>query len=188
VLIYLHGFNSSPASFKANLLKQAMAERGRAGLFHCPALDHRPVRAMSSLEALLANADTSATLLVGSSLGGFYATFLVEKYGCTAALLNPAITPHVGLRAYLGRQKNLYTGEEYELTEAHLAQLAALHVPRVAVPERYLLLTETGDELIDYREGVMKYIGASQIVVEGGDHALSDFSKYVDQVLAFAGY
>ncbi len=187
LLVYLHGFNSSPASFKSTLLKQALQSRGLGECFRCPALPHRPAQAVATIEQALTDVDARELTLVGSSLGGYYATYLVEKYGCKAVLLNPAIMPQQDLRAYLGPQRNLYTGEEYLLTETHLSELAALAVPRLAHPERYFLITETGDEIIDYRAGVMRYVGAKQLVIEGGDHAMRDFAKYVDMVLQWSG-
>lgn len=187
MLVYVHGFNSSPASFKANLLKRALAERELEHSFRCPALSHWPSQAIAQLEELALGADQDQLTWVGSSLGGYYATYLVEKYGARAVLLNPAVRPNVDLNAYLGSQKNLYTGETYQLTPAHLEQLSALHVEKITRPERFFLITETGDEVIDYREGVMKFVHAKQLVIEGGDHALSDFAKYISNVLQFAG-
>jgi predicted esterase YcpF (UPF0227 family) len=127
-----------------------------------------------------------STCLVGSSLGGFYATYLAEKHGARAVLINPAIEPHIGLRTYLGPQKNLYTGEPYELTERHLEAWARLVVPAIR-PQRYLLIVETGDEVLDYRQAVERYAGARQIVVPGGDHSLRSFPDHLPTILQFAG-
>jgi hypothetical protein len=124
---------------------------------------------------------------VGSSLGGFYATHLAEKHRAKAVLINPAIEPHVGLRAYLGPQRNLHTGEPYELTEAHLRDWQSLVVPRIT-PERYLLLVETGDEVLDYREAVRRYSGCEQIIVNGGDHSLQSFPQHLARIVEFAGH
>ena len=121
---------------------------------------------------------------VGSSLGGFYATHLAEKHGARAVLVNPAVDPHAGLRAYLGAQQNLYTGELYELTEAHLEDWKRLYVPRIT-PARYLLIVETGDEVLDYRRAVERYAGAEQIVVEGGDHSLQSFPRHLERIAEF---
>jgi predicted esterase YcpF (UPF0227 family) len=101
-------------------------------------------------------------------------------------LINPAIEPHVGLRAFIGPQKNLHTGEPYELTEGHLRQWEALYVPQIT-PSRYLLLVETGDEVLDYREAVMRYAGAEQLVIHGGDHSLQSFPQHLPRILQFAG-
>lgn len=186
MLIYLHGFNSSPASHKATVLHAHLHQRGLARHFLCPALPHRPAAAIALVEAAIARNDRPSITLIGSSLGGFYATHLAEKLGLKAILLNPAVYPHRDLTSYLGPQRNLYTGDAYELTDLHVRELAALWVDRID-PERYFLLVETGDEVLDYREAVARYAGARQIVVEGGDHALESFADQIPAVLEFAG-
>jgi uncharacterized protein len=187
MLLYIHGFNSSPASFKSNVLKDALARIGRGDEFFCPALPHRPAEAMALLESILPQQNRDQLTIVGSSLGGFYGTYLTEKYGMRCVLLNPAIFPHDGLRDYLGKQKNLYTGEEYVLTEQHLNEMRALFVPQLRKLDRYLLVTAMGDEVIDYRDGVARYAGAKQIIIQGSDHGMRDFADYLDKILAFAG-
>jgi len=184
VIVYLHGFNSSPQSSKAQCFKQFLEERGMADRFACPQLPHRPNEVMGVIEAEMARQPLERVTLVGSSLGGFYATWLAEKYRVRAVLINPAIDPHVGLRAFLGPQQN--GGENYELTEEHLRQWEALSVPEVH-PEHYLLLVETGDEVLDYRLAVRKYLGARQVVVQGGDHSLMSFPEQIPLILKFAG-
>jgi predicted esterase YcpF (UPF0227 family) len=186
VLIYLHGFNSSPQSHKAQVLGRYLAERGLGKRYACPALPHQPQQAVAVIEAALAGAPHGSVTLVGSSLGGFYATWFAEKHGLKAVLVNPAIHPHRDLSAFLGAQQNLHTGEKYELTEAHVAQWAKLFVPVIS-PAHYLLLVETGDEVLDYREAVGKYAGARQVVVPGGDHALQSFPDHIPLILEFAG-
>lgn len=187
MILYAHGFNSSPASHKSSRLRERLRELGRDAEFRCPPLSHWPSEAMATLEQEVVRAGGRSVTLVGSSLGGFYATWLTQKHGCRTVLVNPAIAPHVGLRSFLGPQKNLYTGEEYTLTEAHLAQLAALYVPRIDRPDSYLLLQTTGDELLDWREAVQRYAGCRQVVVDGGDHGFGQFDQYLDIVLEFAG-
>jgi len=184
MLIYLHGFNSSPASFKANLLGRRLESLGRGREFSAPALPHRPSEAAALLEAEVAKHPDAA--LVGSSLGGYYATWLAEKHGLKAALVNPAVRPYELLRPYLGTQQNLHTGERYEFTQVHLDELRALEVERIT-PERYLLMVRTGDEALDYRQALERYRGCRSLVLEGGDHAFSAFGQYLDLVLAFCG-
>jgi hypothetical protein len=157
-----------------------MAERGRAHEYACPALPPRAGEAVQAIEKLV----SAGVCFVGSSLGGFYATYLAEKHDLRAVLINPAIEPHVGLRAYLGPQKNLHTGQPYELTEAHLREWEKLYAPRIT-PQRYLLLVETGDEVLDYRQAVARYAGAEQEVVEGGDHSLQSFPRHLPRILEF---
>jgi predicted esterase YcpF (UPF0227 family) len=187
MILYVHGFNSSPASHKSNQLRERLTTMGRQQEFFCPALSFRPRDAMAMLEELVEEAGVQNVTLVGSSLGGFYVTWLTEKKGCRSVLVNPAITPHEGLRAYLGSQKNLYTGEKYELTEEHLAQLNAVYIPRPGRMDRYLLMHTTGDEVLDWRVAVERFRGCRQIVVDGSDHGFSEFGDYVDSVLEFAG-
>ena len=186
MLIYIHGFNSSARSFKAGLLRDRMVQLGLGADYACPDLAHRPRQAMAQLEALIAGSPRAATALVGSSLGGFYATWLAEKYRLKAVLVNPAVRPYELLHDYLGPQKNLYTGAEYELTEQHLAEMCELEVATIT-PERYLLMVQTGDEVLDYRQAVAKYHCAKQIVVGGGDHGFSNFADYLDTTLEFCG-
>lgn len=186
MIIYLHGFNSSPDSKKATLLRNCMEQRGLGARYACPALAHAPELAIETAELELRRHPVETACFVGSSLGGFYATFLCETHGAKAVLINPAVYPHRDLRAYLGTQQNLYTGERYEITEAHLAKWEAMYTPKVS-PERYLLLVETGDELLDYREAVERYRGARQVVVAGGDHTFASFSRHIDLILDFAG-
>lgn len=185
MLIYLHGFNSSPGSHKAQVLLRYMEAHGLAGRYCCPALQHLPLRAIADIEATIALYPRDSVTLVGSSLGGFYATYLAERHKLRAALINPAVYPHRGLRAFLGVQRNLYTHEEYELTEEHLRQLQTLYRPDIDV-NRYVLLVETLDEVLDYREAVSKYAGSRQIVVEGGDHSLMSFPEHIPLILQFA--
>jgi predicted esterase YcpF (UPF0227 family) len=184
MLIYIHGFNSSPASFKAGVIRRELERRGRGEDFLAPELPHSPAAAAALLDQLVRSHRNAR--VIGSSLGGYYATYLAERHALTAILINPSVRPYESLRGYLGRQKNLYTGEEYDFTAQHLAELRELDVVAIA-PERYLLLVTTGDEVLDYRHAVEKYRGARQIVIEGGDHGFSDFARYLDTVLTFGG-
>ena len=184
MLIYIHGFKSSPASSKAQLLKARLEALGRGAEFSAPALPHSPAQAAALLHALAVRHADSA--FVGSSLGGFYATWLAEKHGLRAVLLNPAVRPYELLRSEVGMQKNFHTGEEYDFTLQHIAELRALEVGSVT-PARYLLLAATGDEVLDYRRAVERYRGCRQIVIEGSDHGMSDFADYLETVLEYCG-
>ena len=187
MVLYIHGFNSSPASHKARLLAQRLEAMGRGNDFACPALPDRPAHAMALLEQRLSSVQPAEVTLVGSSLGGYYATYLAEKRDVRAVLVNPAVEPYLGLQGYLGPQKNIYTGATYELTPQHLAELRVFDVDRPARLMRYYLMVTTGDEVLDYRKAVQKYAGAKQLVVSGSDHGFGDFGDYLDSVLEFAG-
>ena len=185
-IIYLHGFNSGPQSTKAQTLKRYLEARGLGSRFVCPQLPHRPDEAIVLVEREIARWPPGSVTLVGSSLGGFYATYLAEKHGLRAVLVNPGVNPHRDLERYLGPQRNFYGGEEYELTRDHIAGWRRLDTPTIH-PERYLLLVETGDEVLDYRDAVRKYAGCRQIVVEGGDHSAASFPRHLPLILEFAG-
>lgn len=187
-IVYLHGLNSSPASIKARALGSAIAALpvdARPEYF-VPQLHHRPAEAMRAVCAWVEARSPGLRAFVGSSLGGFYATHLAERYGTKAVMINPTIRPYEDLASHLGPQRNMYTGEEYELTREHFAELAALKVERITRPQRYFLLTQTGDEVLDWREAVAFYGGAWQFVQGGGNHAFQDFDEQIPAILRFA--
>lgn len=185
MIVYLHGFRSSPASRKSTLLREAMAARGRSAEYLCPALAASPARAVEEVIRQIGSEAPERLALIGSSLGGFYATWVAEMLGCRAALLNPAIRPQDDLARYLGEQPVYFSAETIEFRREYLDELEAIDTPAITRPERYYLLAATGDTLIDYRSMVRKYAGARQRVIEGSDHELSDFAHYLDEVLAF---
>ena len=187
-IVYLHGLNSSPASVKARALGRAIADLPRESRpeYFVPQLHHRPAEATRSVYARIDACSPTLLTLVGSSLGGFYATHLAERYEAKAVLINPTILPYEDLLPYLGPQRNMYTGEEYELTREHFAELAALKVDRITGPQRYFLLTQTGDEILDWRDAVAFYGGAWQFVQGGGDHAFQHFDEQIPAILRFA--
>ena len=184
-ILYLHGFCSSPQSWKARLLAETLAERGLVDRLYCPFLSPVPEQAIIQAEAIIARHE-GPLAVAGSSLGGFYATWLAEKYDLHAVLINPAVKAPVSLEKYLGTQTNLHTHESFEFTLEHVAQLRALEVPEIT-PSRYLLMVETGDEVLDYREAVARYAGCSQCVFPGGDHSFTRFPECVGQLIEFCG-
>jgi predicted esterase YcpF (UPF0227 family) len=187
VILYLHGFTSGPQSAKAQALQARMAARGMADQFVCPQLPAAPADAIALAEGLIA-AEVSrggTPALVGSSLGGYYATYLAEKHGLKAVLVNPAVAGSVDVAQFVGPQRFLYTGEAFDFTLDHVEQLRALDVPKPTRPERYWLLVEAGDEVLDYRAAVARYAGARQTVLPGGDHSFTRWTDYLDDVIGF---
>jgi uncharacterized protein len=188
-IVYLHGFNSGPASIKAQALGRAIAalpDSSRPEYF-VPRLHHHAAAAMRAVTAWLETREDAALTLVGSSLGGYYATYLAERFAAKAVLINPSIRPYDDLQPYSGPRINPDTLEHYELTQSHLAELEALQVACIGAPERYFLLVQSGDEVLDWREAVAFYAGAWQFVEGGGDHAFSSFAFQIPAVLRFAG-
>lgn len=185
MIIYVHGFNSSAGSGKARELAAWLDARGRGAEFICPDLPHRPVAAIALLSDLISTVPPGQAKLIGSSLGGFYATWLADQFDVKAALINPAVHVQDGLESVLGPQKNYHTGEEYLFTQQHLDELAALDKPAPLRPQNLLLLVETGDEVLDYRAAVNYYAASRQIVVQGGDHGFQSFPQYIETILEF---
>jgi len=186
-IVYLHGFRSSPASIKATRLREFVEALSSPPLLHVPALHHRPSIAMQAVVDWVERHANSDVAFIGSSLGGFYATYLAERFGARAVMINPAVRPYDALASSLGMQTNLYTGEAFEVTHEHMDELRAMAVARITQPDRYFLLVETGDEVLDYREAVAFYAGANQFVRGGGDHTFTDFDAQLAAIVRFAG-
>lgn len=187
MILYLHGFRSSPQSFKARLLAERLSAMGLAYLWACPQLPVSPAQAIADAERLMASRAADEITVIGSSLGGYYATWLAERYGCRAVLLNPAVHPYVDLEKWLGEQPLWHGGGSIVVEPRHLQELRALDVASITRPERYYLVAATGDEVLDYREMLAKFPGAKTTLIDGGDHGISDFADYIDDVLAFCG-
>jgi predicted esterase YcpF (UPF0227 family) len=187
VILYLHGFRSSPNSRKAQHLFGLMRARGLAGDWVCPQLPASPRGAAEVALAAAQLEPVERLAVIGSSLGGYYATWLGERVGCRVVLLNPAIRPYDDLKAHLGRQPVYFSDASIEMKPEYLDELLALDTARITRPDRYFLVAATGDQVIDYRTMVEKYAGCRQRVLEGSDHEISDFAKYADEVLAFCG-
>jgi predicted esterase YcpF (UPF0227 family) len=187
ILLYLHGFRSSPASYKARIVEQRMAALGCVGDLICPQLPASPQLAVSLALGLVKGVPADELAVVGSSLGGFYATHIAEKLGCRAVLVNPSVDPLKNLSKNIGITTSWHSDTPFEFKQAYLAELAALKVAQITDPSRYFLLAATGDEVLDYRDMTAHYAGARQHIIQGGDHAVSNFEVYVDDVLAFCG-
>lgn len=184
-ILYIHGLNSAPSSMKASQLQAVMERIGLAGQLQVPALHHHPRQAIAQLEAGIAA--LGRPLLVGSSLGGYYATHLAERHGLKALLINPAVNPHQLFDGYVGTQTNHYTGETWELTHDHVAALAELEVAPPTDPERYQVWLQTGDETLDYRRAEAFYRACALRIEAGGDHSFQRFALHLPALLAFAG-
>lgn len=187
MILYLHGFRSSPQSRKAQAVRDAMAARGMQGEFLCPLLPASPRAAAQLIEAAARLEDPQRLALVGSSLGGYYATWLAERIGCRAVLLNPAITPYEDLSGHLGVQPVYFSRQTIEVKPEYMDELRTLDTPRITRPERYFLLAATGDEVIDWRTMATRYAGCRQRIIDGSNHEISDFAAYLDEVLGFCG-
>lgn len=184
-LLYLHGFCSSPASAKAVATGALLAGRGQSAQWACPALSPVPNEAIAQAEALLQQAPGRVTV-VGSSLGGFYASCLAERHGLAAVLINPAVPERLDPARLLGEHHNFHTGAAFTFTRTHAEQLQALCLRRLT-PQRYWVLLERGDEVLDWQDAATFYAGARLDILPGGDHSFTRFAEFLPQILEFAG-
>jgi predicted esterase YcpF (UPF0227 family) len=163
-----------------------MQARGLAEQLRVPELHHHPRQAIAQLDAAIE--ELGRPLLVGSSLGGYYATHLARRHGLKALLINPAVNPHQLFDGFLGPQENLYTGERWELTLDHVKALAELEVPAPQDPQRTQVWLQTGDETLDYRRAEAFYRACALRIQAGGDHSYQGFAEQLPAVLSFAGF
>jgi predicted esterase YcpF (UPF0227 family) len=186
-LLYLHGFRSSPQSAKARLMAARVAQRHPQLHWWCPQLPPSPRAAMEMVAAGTANWPAASMAVAGSSLGGFYASWVQAHSGCAkAVLLNPAVDPARDLARYIGEQTAWHAPEEhFYFAPEFVDELRALQVPPLADPARQYALVTQGDEVLDWREMAARYAGATLTVLPGGDHAISDFERHIDGVCDF---
>ena len=185
-LLYLHGFRSSPQSAKAQKVAARVRERYPDVTWWCPQLPPSPREAMALVMQGIASWPKASMAVIGSSLGGFYATWVAERQGCRAVVLNPAVDPARDLAAHVGEQTTWQDpAERFFFRPEYVDELRALQAGPLADPARYLAVIAKGDELLDWREMAARYQGVRLRVLEGSDHALSDFARHLDEVLAF---
>lgn len=186
-LLYLHGFRSSPKSFKAQRMA-AWVRRERPDLrWWCPQLPPSPAQAMREVAEGIAGWPRASMAVVGSSLGGFYATVVAEDTGCPAVLLNPAVEPARDLARHIGETTAWHSEDRFFFREAFIGELRALRPDTITRPERYLAVIARGDEVLDWTEMAARYAGCRLRLLEGGDHALSDFDDHLPAVVDFLG-
>jgi predicted esterase YcpF (UPF0227 family) len=190
LIVYLHGFRSSPNSSKAQLTGEAIAslvKDSQAIEWYCPQLPPSPQAAMTMVKQKIAETKAKDLCIIGSSLGGFYATYLAEQYPhAKAIMLNPAVRAARELAPYVGQLTAYDSDEPFDWRAEYVEQLKEQQVEHITKPERYFLLAAKGDELLDWHEMVEHYPGAKHLIIEGSDHGITEYPQYLDQVVGFA--
>jgi hypothetical protein len=186
-LLYLHGFRSSPRSTKARFVADWMAAHHPDVVWRCPPLPASPSAAMQAIESAIDGWPRTSMAVVGSSLGGYYATAVAERTGCRAVLLNPAVDPARDLAGHVGTTTTWHEQAPFEFKAAYVDELRALAVPAITRPARYHAVIAKGDEVLSWREMSARYPGASIDLLEGSDHALSDFAAQWPAIVRFLG-
>ena len=185
-LLYLHGFRSSPQSTKAQMMAARVQADHKKVRWWCPQLPPSPREAMALIQRGTADWPADQMAVVGSSLGGFYATALAQQRGCRAVVLNPAVDPARDLAAHIGEQTAWHDpAEHFFFRPEYIDELRALQTGPLTHPERTFAVIAKGDELLDWREMTARYASARIRLLEGSDHALSDFDDHIDAVQEF---
>ena len=186
-LLYLHGFRSSPLSMKARMTAAWVQAHRPDIVWLCPQLPPSPRAAMAELADALANWPRTRMAVIGSSLGGFYATALAEQLGCRAALLNPAVDPARDLARHIGETTAWHSDERFYFDAAYVDELRAIAPAELTRHERYFAVIAKGDEVLAWREMTAWYSGCLVKLLEGSDHALGDFARHLPDVTRFLG-
>jgi predicted esterase YcpF (UPF0227 family) len=187
-ILYLHGFRSSPQSTKAQRLARRVRERHPQVHWWCPQLPPSPRAAMEMVMQVVSKWPSATTAVIGSSLGGCYATHVAETIGCRAVLLNPAVHPARDLAGAIGEQTAWHEPKDRFFFEpGFVDELRALESGPISRPENYFAVIAKGDEVLDWREMAGRYAGARIKLLEGSDHGLSDFDRHIDDVFGFLG-
>ena len=189
LVVYLHGFRSSPLSSKARMTGDAIAHRVEQGApieWYCPQLHASPQESMDMVRRHIDASKADRLSVIGSSLGGFYTNYLAEHYGCKGIALNPAVRAGRELEPHVGMMTAYDSEEPFDFRAEYIDELNRMQVESITLPERYLLLAATGDELLDWLEMAAFYPGAQQIIIQGSDHGIHNYSEYLDSVVGFA--
>lgn len=187
-IVYLHGFLSSPQSAKARLTGDFLRGRNPDVDYVVPALPEEPARALAAAEQSvleLQRAGAQSIGLIGSSMGGFYATVLALRHGLRAVVVNPSVAPQYRIRWFFGPQVNPYSGRHFTLDDSHAAELASMAPAAIDRVDDFWLLAQRGDEVLDYREAERFYAGCRQTIEPGGDHQFQGFERHLPAVLEF---
>lgn len=184
-LLFIHGFDSSPASYKANLTREYV-QRHCPGLeFIAPQIPNDPSQAVALLQQIIEDRKGELALL-GSSLGGFYALHMAQRYDLRAVLVNPAVEPHRLIQPMLGWHTHSYTGEYFELTQAHADTLAAMQVSLQAHEyQNFMLLLQSGDETLDFLQASARFPAMRAVIEYGGDHTFTGFERWMPEITKF---
>ena len=188
LVVYLHGFRSSPRSSKAVMTGEAirnLSSQNNPIEWYCPQLLASPKESMDLVNKHIKDSKADQIVVIGSSLGGFYANYLAEQYGCKAVVLNPAVRAPRELAPHVGMLSSYDSDEPFDFRPEYIDELKALQVESITDPSRYFLLAAKGDELLDWQEMAAFYPGAQQLILEGSDHGIADYSNHLPTVLKF---
>tara|TARA_Y100000385_G_scaffold290623_1_gene364577 strand:+ start:1787 stop:2374 length:588 start_codon:yes stop_codon:yes gene_type:complete len=184
-LLYLHGYNSSSQSKKALQTQHWIASNAPYVDFICPDLPPFADCAMKLLNTIVEARSSRPLGLIGSSMGGFFATCLIEKYDLRGVLINPAVSPARGLESWLGVNENYITGNQWTLRSQDIKEFNKIDPPKIRRQGNYLVFVKTGDEVLDYQDAETRYTGNKIVVEQGGDHSFKDYDQKLSDIFRF---
>jgi len=185
ILLSLHGFHSSPASLKAQQMRDYLLSNHPEIQFHCPQLPVLPEQMWQVVETFFELHKNDHIAVMGSSLGGFLATKVVQKYAVNALLINPAVTPDLLLNEYQGSQTHPYLQESYQIDQDYIKQIENLYIEKLKFPDKIWVLLQQEDEVLDYRDALEKYKACKITCEQGGDHSFIGFDRYLTEIIHF---
>jgi predicted esterase YcpF (UPF0227 family) len=188
LVVYLHGFRSSPRSSKAVTTGdavRALSSKDKSFEWYCPQLLASPKMSIDMVMQHIDKSKSDHLVIIGSSLGGFYTNYLAEKYACKAVVLNPAVRAARELAPHVGMLTAYDSNEPFDFRSEHIDELKALQVEKITAPKRYFLIAAKGDELLDWNEMAEFYPEANQLILEGSNHGISEYRELVPRVLEF---
>jgi predicted esterase YcpF (UPF0227 family) len=188
LLVYLHGFRSSPNSTKAVMTGEAvkaLSTSEHSYEWYCPQLLASPGQSMDMVVQHIDQSKADRIVIIGSSLGGFYTNYLAEKYQCKGIVLNPAVYAARELEPHVGMMTAYDSEEPFDFKAEYIDELRALQAERITDPKRYFLIAAKGDELLDWKEMVAFYPGSKQLILEGSDHGIADYATHLPAVIDF---
>ncbi|QWE25836.1 YqiA/YcfP family alpha/beta fold hydrolase [Polynucleobacter sp. AP-Ainpum-60-G11] len=188
LLVYLHGFRSSPNSTKAVMTGEAvkaLSTSEHSYEWYCPQLLASPGQSVDMVVQHIDQSKADRIVIIGSSLGGFYTNYLAEKYQCKGIVLNPAVYAARELEPHVGMMTAYDSEEPFDFKAEYIDELRALQVERITDPKRYFLIAAKGDELLDWKEMVAFYPGSKQLILEGSDHGIADYATHLPAVIEF---
>lgn len=184
-ILYLHGFLSAPQSKKAQQTIAYCDQKGMADRIHVPALMQGPAATIHELIELIKSLPRDSLGLIGSSLGGYYATYLAESFNLPAVLINPAVGPFESWESHLGEHNNYFSDHVHVVTPRYIEELQSLERNPLQYPANFMVMVQTGDETLDYREAVSKFSDSRLVIRENGDHSYQGYDRELPAIEAF---
>ena len=183
-ILYFHGFASSSNSNKAKVLKKYISKNYKNAEIIIPDLDNNFKMAVSQIHKLIKSAK-HPIVFIGSSLGGYYASYFSTKLKTKSVLINPAIPPLRDFEMYLGENENYSTGEKFIITPEDIRYIRKISYKKYANAENTYVLLESDDEVLNYKETAKYFSGSYLDIIYGGSHSYESLDEKLKKIVDF---